>query len=122
MKTRGRLALLAVAVGALAAVAMDPVPKPPGYGVEVKISPRADSAKQFVCTATVTDLATGKIVFAPRMEVLAGKSNVASSGEGKLDFLLSVSVEGEAKEARYTLEIHDGETLVASEKAAVKLR
>ena len=123
MKKRLGLCFLALAVGALATtLAADPASKPPGYGVELKISPRADAPKQFVCEATVTDLATGKTVFAPKLEVLAGKSNVASSGEGKLDFLLSVSIEGEAKEARYTLEIHDGETLVASEKAAVKLR
>ena len=72
--------------------------------------PGAD--KQFVCEATLTDLATNQVVFSPTLQVLAGKSNVASSGgeKGARDYLLSVSIEGEAKEARYTLEVHDGET------------
>ena len=112
---------LLAAAGFLAIVGADGA-RSPGYGIEVKISPRADAPKQFTCTATATDLATGKVVFAPTIEVLAGKNNVATSGEGKLDILFSVSIEGEAKEARYTVEIHDGETLLASQKAAVKLR
>ena len=114
--------LLLAAIGVLSVLGAGAATRAPGYAFEVKIAPRPDAPKQFVCDATATDLATGKVVFAEKLEVAAGKSNVASSGEGKLDFLLSVSVEGEAKEARYTLEIHDGETLIASEKAAVKLR
>jgi hypothetical protein len=94
------------------------------YGFQIKISPMPGADKQFVCEATLTDLATNQVVFAPRLQVLAGKSNVASSGgeKGGRDYLLSVSIEGEAKEARYTLEVHDGETLIDSEKASVKLR
>ena len=101
-----------------------PAEKGSGFSLEVKISPRSDAPRQYVCEATATDLATGSVVFAPRLEVLAGKSNVASSGEerGKRDYLFSVSIEGEGKEARYTLEIRDGETLIASQKASVKLR
>jgi hypothetical protein len=95
-----------------------------GYSLEIKIAPKADAPRQYVCEATATDLATGRVVFAPRLEVLAGKSNVASSSDegGKRDFLLSVSVEGEGKEARYTLEIREGDALVGSQKASVKLR
>jgi hypothetical protein len=95
-----------------------------GYAIEVKISPMAGAAGQWMCEATATELSTGKVVFAPRIQVMAGKSNVASSGgeKGARDYLLSVSIEGEGKEARYMLEIHDGETLIASQKASVKLR
>ena len=101
-----------------------PAEKGAGYGLEVKIRPVAEAPGQYVCEATATDLATGNVVFAPRLQVVAGKSNVASSSDegGKRDSLLSVSVEGEGKEARFTLEIREGETLVASQKASVKLR
>lgn len=121
-----RAARLAAAVfGAMfcAAALAQPAEKGSGFSLEVKISPMAGAAGQYMAEATATDLATGKAVFGPRIQVLAGKSNVASSsGEGKRDYLFSVSIEGEGKEARYTLEIHDGETLIASQKAAVKLR
>jgi hypothetical protein len=114
---------------ALAALLWIPAPELPaqagsGFAIEVKISPMAGAAGQWMCEATATELATGKVVFAPRLQVAAGRSNAASSGgeKGARDYLLSVSIEGEGKEARYLLEIHDGETLIASQKASVKLR
>ncbi len=114
------------AIGALlcAAALAQPAEKGTGFSLEVKISPMAGGAGQYMGEATATDLATGKVVFAPRLQILAGKSNVASSSDeaGKRDYLFSVSIEGEGKEARYTLEIRDGETLIASQKASVKLR
>jgi hypothetical protein len=117
--------LLAAALGATASLGTPAgAPKSPSYGLDIKIFPRTDAPKQYVCEAHVTDLASQQEVFAPRLEVLAGKSNVASSGgeKGSPDYLLSVSVEGEGKEARYTLEIRQGETFLWSDKAAVKLR
>ena len=117
--------LLAAALGGAAILgAQTGAPKAPSYGLDIKIFPRSDAPKQYVCEAHVTDLATQQEVFAPRLEVLAGKSNVASSGgeKGSPDYLLSVSIEGEGKEARYTLEIRQGETYLWSDKAAVKLR
>ena len=120
----GGLLLAAFVGGAAILAAQTGASKSPSYGLEIKIFPRTDTPKQYVCEAHVTDLASQKEVFAPRLEVLAGKSNVASSGgeKGSADYLLSVSIEGEGKEARYTLEIRQGETMLWSEKAAVKLR
>jgi hypothetical protein len=98
-------------------------PKAPSYAMEVKITP-AGAAGQYVGEATVQDLSTGQTVFSPRVQVQAGKNAIASSdvGKGKLDYMLSVSIEGEGKQANFFLEIHDGETLLASQKASVKLR
>jgi hypothetical protein len=109
---------------ALAQSGAPPSPKTPSYAMEVKISPMPGAAGQYVGEATVQDLSTGQTVFAPRVQVQAGRSGVASNdaGKGKLDYTLSVSVEGEGKQANFQLEVHDGETLLASEKAAVKLR
>jgi hypothetical protein len=126
MKTLGRRAILAAALAALVlfpATARSRV-KAGGYALEVKISPMADAARQYTCEATVKDLASGEVVAAPRLQVLAGKSNVASTSDktGKHDVTFSVSIEGEGKEARYTLEVSEGETVIASQKAAVKLR
>ncbi|HEY7112383.1 MAG TPA: hypothetical protein VIA45_05570 [Thermoanaerobaculia bacterium] len=118
------LLLGAAALGAAAILgAQAAAPKSPSYGLDIKIRPGAD-AKQYVCDAHVTDLATQQEVFSPHLEILAGKSNVASSGgeKGSPDYLLSVSIEGEGKEARYTLEIRQGETFLWSDKASVKLR
>ena len=117
--------VLAISAAVVAAALLGAAPaRATNYGFQIKIAPVPGADKQFVCEATLTDLATNQVVFSPRLQVLAGKSNVASSGgeKGARDYLLSVSIEGEAKEARYTLEVHDGETLVDSEKASIKLR
>jgi hypothetical protein len=124
--TGRRAALAAAVLAALLGIAAPELPAQAGSGfaIEVKIAPMAGAAGQWMCEATATELSTGKVAFAPRIQVMAGKSNVASSGgeKGARDYLLSVSIEGEGKEARYLLEIHDGETLIASQKASVKLR
>lgn len=126
MNTFARRILFA---GALAAAALLLAPrvsrsqaKAGGYALEVKIGPAGE--KQFACEATVKDLGSGEVVAAPRLQVLQGKSNVSSTSDktGKHDVTFSVSIEGEAKEARYTLEVSEGETVIASQKAAVKLR
>ena len=116
--------LVAAALGAATLFGAPEAPKAPSYGLDIKIYPRTDAPKQYVCEAHLTDLASQQEVFAPRLEVLAGKSNVASSGgeKGSADYLLSVSIEGEGKEARYTLEVRQGETFLWSDKASVKLR
>ena len=101
-------------------------PKTPSYAIEVKITPASGGAApaQYTAEATVKDLGSGETVFAPRIQVAAGKNGIASSdvGKGKLDYLLSVSIEGEGKQANFFLEVHDGDTLLASQKASVKLR
>ena len=116
-------ALIPAAVAAAALLGATPA-RAVNYGFQIKIAPMPGAEKQFTCDATLTDLTTNQVVFSPHLQVLAGKSNVASSGgeKGARDYLLSVSIEGEAKEARYTLEVHDGETLIDSEKASVKLK
>jgi hypothetical protein len=114
-------AILAVAV--LARGADAPI-KTPQYSVEVRVSPVGDAAaRQYVGEATIKDLATGKTVFAPRVELIAGSAGVASGTDEKgRDFSVSFSVEGEGKEGRFSLQVRDGETLIASEKVAIKLR
>ena len=97
----------------------------PGYAFEIKVVPQGEATpRQYLCEATVKDLATGEVVFAPRLQVRAGTPGVASSSgeKGKRDYLLSVSIEGEGKQANCVVEIHDGETLIASQKASIKLR
>ena len=118
--------VLAAALFAIAAFARgaEGAGRAPQYAVDVKIAPAGDAAARvYRAEVTVKDLATGETVFAPHLEVMAGKANVASSTDEKgRDYSLSVSVEGEGKEARYSLQIRDGETLIASQKASVKLR
>jgi len=99
-------------------------PKTPSYAMEIKITPAGGTPTNFMAEATVKDLGSGETVFSPRLQVVAGKNGIASSdvGKGKLDYTLSVSIEGESKQANFFLEVHDGETLLASQKAAVKLR
>jgi hypothetical protein len=99
-------------------------PKAPSYAMEIKITPVGGTPINYTAEATVKDLGSGETVFSPRLQVAAGKNGIASSdvGKGKLDYILSVSIEGESKQANFFLEIHDGETLLASQKAAVKLR
>jgi len=132
MKTLRRWAILltAPAVFILFASVVRSQTKPAGYSLEVKISPVAggenvaEAKKQYMCEATVKDLSSGEVVSSPRLQVLAGKSNVSATNDksGKHDVTFSVSIEGEGKEARYTLEVSEGETVIASQKAAVKLR
>lgn len=96
----------------------------PGYALEIKIAPKESAAGQFVCEASVTDLATGKVIAAPRLEFLQGKSSTAISDDatGTRDVQLTAGVEGNATRATYTLEVHQGETLLASQKGSIKLR
>ena len=121
-----RLPSFGLALFALAFLApgADAPAKAPQYSVEVKVSPLGEGAeRQYLGEATVKDLATGATVFAPKLQMMAGKSNVASSTDEKgRDYSISFSVEGEGKEARFSLQIRDGETLISSEKASIKLR
>jgi len=130
-RTRGFRARTALVLGAFAAAlalfgqgASPSAPKPPGYAMDVKISPAPEGASQYVCEAKIQDLATGETVFNPHVQVLAGKSGVATSDAdgGKRDYTLSVSIEGEGKQANFHLSVHEGETEIASQRAAVKLR
>jgi hypothetical protein len=96
----------------------------PGYGIEIKLAPKESAAGQFVCEATVTDLSTGKVISAPRVEFLQGKSGTTISDDesGKREVLLTVGVEGNATRAAYTVEVREGGSLVSSQKGSVKLR
>ncbi len=128
MKSRSvskRGALLLAVFAAALAIAAEPGPggpKSPGYSMELKVSPAGPG--QYVGEATVKDLATGETVFSPRLQIAAGKSNAASSSDdgNRRDYLLSISIEGEGKQANTILEIHEGETLLASQRSAIKLR
>jgi len=96
----------------------------PGFALEIKIAPKESAPGQFVCEASVTDLATGKVIAAPRIEFLQGKSSTSISDDatGKRDVQLTAGVEGNATRATYTVEVHEGETLLASQKGSIKLR
>jgi hypothetical protein len=127
---KGFGARTALVLGAFAAAlalfgqSASPAARPPGYAMDVKISPAPEGASQYVCEAKIQDLATGETVFNPHVQVLAGKSGVASSDAdgGKRDYVLSVSIEGEGKQANFHLAVHEGETEIASQRASVKLR
>ncbi|MGE5277882.1 MAG: hypothetical protein ACM3SU_12865 [Acidobacteriota bacterium] len=96
----------------------------PGFALEIKIAPKESAPGQFVCEASVTDLATGKVIAAPRIEFLQGKSSTTISDDatGRRDVQLTAGVEGNATRATYALEVHEGETLLASQKGSIKLR
>ena len=117
------IAGLQVFLGAAAPEA--PAPKAvPGFALEIKIAPRESAPGHFLCEATVTDLGTGKVVAAPRIEFLQGKSSTTISDDatGRRDVQLTAGVEGNATRATYALEVHEGETLLASQKGSIKLR
>jgi hypothetical protein len=72
----------------------------------------------------VTDLGTGKVISAPHVEFLQGKSGTTISDDesGKREILLTVGVEGNATRAAYTVEVRQGDALVSFQKGSVKLR
>jgi len=118
-------AIAAFQAGLALAAPEAPAPKTaPGFALEIKIAPKESAPGQFVCEASVTDLATGKVIAAPRIEFLQGKSSTAISDDatGKRDVQLTAGVEGNATRATYALEVHEGETLLASQKGSIKLR
>jgi hypothetical protein len=127
MKRTFGLAAAAVALAsviALAAVDREGPKAPPGYALEIRIAPKESAPGQFFAEATVTDLATGKVIATPRIEFLQGKSSSTISDDetGKRDVQLTAGVEGNATRATYAVEVHQGETLLASQKGSVKLR
>ena len=118
------LAVLLLTGGSLPAAEPAAEKAGPGYGIELKLAPKEGAAGLFVCEATVTDLSTGKVVAAPRVEFQQGKSGTTITDDetGKREVLLTVGVEGNATRAAYTVEVRQGDALVSSQKGSVKLR
>ena len=97
---------------------------PQSYALEVRLAPKESAPGQFTAEATVTDLATGKVIGTPRVEFPQGRSSTAmtSDDSGTRDLQLTAGVEGNATRATYTLRVMQGENVLASSKGSVKLR
>jgi hypothetical protein len=91
------------------------------YSLDVDIKPAAP-AGNYVCLASVSDLATGERLFSPKIAFKAGSQATANGGAGNPTFELTVKVDPNSATATALLRVtHDGK-LVASQRASVQIR
>ena len=91
-------------------------------GVEVAIGLADPEQAIYECTAVVTDLATNRVISAPRVLVRAGEdAKVRTGTQPGLEVLITVSVNAEQTVARYEARVtRDGE-VVSSQKVRIAL-
>lgn len=92
------------------------------YGVEVEFDMSSNHGT-FTCTAVVSDLVSGEVVAAPRVTAPIGEEAVARSRMQFADtsFHIVLTFFADANTANYTLEVTQGEDLIAKQKSSVKL-
>lgn len=91
------------------------------YSTDLDVKPAGETGS-YVCQATVTDLATGQKVFAPRVEFRPGAEAAARSGSGSPAFELTVQVDSKTDTATALLRVTRDGKLVASNRATMQIR
>jgi hypothetical protein len=105
------LALLAALI--IPAVASEPTAiHPDRLSFEIQVVP-GPQGRHFMITSTVKRLETGEILFAPRVQALAGVRAAVSGGDDAIKFRATYLVDGTS--AKYTVEAEkDGEPLLSN--------
>jgi hypothetical protein len=93
-------------------------------GISVDVHP-AGKTNQYEINATITDLATGKVLTQPKLVINAGAPGIIQVGStglpGLVSVNLSVTVATDGATATYTSEIHSGTEVISSQKASISL-
>lgn len=115
----GRIVLLASALGTLPSLALAA-----SYGLSVKISPSAKHEGAYELAATVSDLATGKVVSAPRLLFVRGEEATTSTvvPESRHEVTVTANVDAGQSSASYTLVVKDAGTVISQQAGEVKLK
>ena len=96
----------------------------PRYGFELTVAPSADDPGAYETTVTVRDLASGQIVFQPKLlspegELATIEATDLASG---VDFRVTVEIGAGGRMATYSAELRDAAGLVTIQDARVQLQ
>ena len=93
-----------------------------GISVDVTVKPVDAARTQFMCTARIVDLASGSVLMAPRVQVLAGREGIAkSSPQEGVDVLFTVRVGDAGTEASYSVEHSRDGVMIAKQSGSIAL-
>ena len=93
-----------------------------GISVDVTVKPVDAARTQFMCSARIVDLASGSVLMAPRLQVLAGREgNAKSSPQAGVDVLFSVRVGDAGTEASYSVEHSRDGVMTAKQSGSITL-
>lgn len=91
------------------------------YSLDVDVTPTPQPGV-YMCKATVTDLASGEVIFAPAIQLKAGSPAAASAADGDLSAEFTVSVDSAASRVRAQVSVTRAGKLVAAQKSSVTVR
>ena len=99
-----------------------------GFGAAVVFTPVQSNLDTYLCTAEITDLGSGTVISAPRVQIKKGSSGKVRSGAqdsaGKLAWQvdLEVSIDSSATTARYTVTYTTAGQAPQSQMASLTIR
>ncbi len=98
-----------------------PPPPAPRYGLEVSLAVAGPDT--LLATATLTDLDTGRLIAAPKMQFATGSESSVSSDDpvSGSRFRLTISAAPGKGEATWSAELTKGTTALLRHKATVRL-
>jgi hypothetical protein len=117
---KGHLAAAALPLlllGLTVTVANGGDPGQPAYELDIQLV-RDAKAGTYLCTAVVTDLATGAPIAAPRITGEMGKEATARTHHDQSEVVLTVTVDESS--ASYELIVSDSGAVIARQRASVK--
>lgn len=91
------------------------------YSLDIDLTPTTQ-AGSYLCKAVVKDLETGKVVAAPKIELLVDTPSAITSTDGDLVAEFSVSVDSKASRANAELKVSRAGKVVASQRTSVAIR
>lgn len=96
----------------------------PRYGFEVTVAPSTDTPGAYETTVTVRDLASGQIVFQPKLLSPEGELATieASDRASGVDFSVTVKIGAGGRIATYSVELRDAAGVVTTQDAKVQLQ
>ncbi len=93
-----------------------------GLSVAVAFAPVASNPQAFTCSAEITDLATGKRLFSPRIQLVKGERGAATMGDGNASVVLEVEVNRAGASGSYAVTYRKAGQVVAIQKGSIAIK
>lgn len=115
--------LLALSVPAPSIQAAESAPTAAnGLSVAVAFAPVASNPHAFSCSAEITDLATGKCLFTPRIQQIKGERGTATMGDDKASVVLEVEVNKAGTSGSYAVTYRKAGQVVTIQKGSIAIK
>jgi hypothetical protein len=95
--------------------------EPNAYSLDVDVTPTQQTGV-YMCKATVTDLASGDVIFAPAIQLKADSPAAASGADGDLSAEFTVSVDSAASRVTAQVRVTRAGKVIAAQKSSVAVR